>query len=629
MTTTATDVHASQRSRASTWVHMPGLDGVRAVAVTAVLLFHANPTWLPGGFLGVDVFFTLSGFLISSLLLAELGETGRLRFGRFYLRRARRLLPALFLVLVATSVLAATVAQDAAARVREDVVAAFFYVTNWWYVLHGQSYWEATGRPPLLQHLWSLAVEEQFYLLWPVLLFGLWKLGRVRGVRYGALAGALLSTALMTWVAVRDGMPDLTDASRVYFGTDTHAMTLLVGAVLATVWTPSRIARALTGRGQSVVSISGFVALVTLAAIFWFVGPLSGALYRGGFLVVGLVSAAVVACSAVTGTAFATTLARQPLRWLGERSYGIYLWHWPIFMVLRPGVDLDADGWPVQVLRFALTFAAAELSYRFVEMPVRRGAIGRAWASWRARGRLGLAGRAVIAAGTTVAVVAALGVGLSSAQERNPEDVLGGVQAVGDDSLTPTASASSTTPASATLAPPSATPVHTPPILLTGEDAFGLPTTAVGDSVMLGARSSLLVAFPSFLKIDAHISRQPIEIFDRIRARKAAGQLGDVVVIHAGTNGPIRTSDLVEIVRQLQDRSRIVLVTCHGDRSWIGQSNAAIWGVAKLFAGGNVRVADWATASNGHRDWFYADGIHTKGAGSAAYAALIKAAMSK
>jgi peptidoglycan/LPS O-acetylase OafA/YrhL len=262
MTTTVTDAPASQRSRASTWVHMPGLDGVRAIAVTAVLLFHANPTWLPGGFLGVDVFFALSGFLISSLLLAELGETAGVRFGRFYLRRARRLLPALFLVLIATSVLAATIAQDAAARVREDVVASFFYVTNWWYVLHGQSYFEATGRPPLLQHLWSLAVEEQFYLVWPLLLFGLWKLGGVRGVRVGAAAGALLSTALMAWIAVRQGMPGTADASRVYFGTDTHAMTLLVGAVLATVWTPARIGKELTVRGRRVMSGIGFGSLL-------------------------------------------------------------------------------------------------------------------------------------------------------------------------------------------------------------------------------------------------------------------------------------------------------------------------------------------------------------------------------
>jgi peptidoglycan/LPS O-acetylase OafA/YrhL len=500
-------------------------------------------------------------------------------------------------------------------------------VTNWWYVLHGQSYFEVTGRPPMLQHLWSLAVEEQFYLVWPLLLFGLWRLGGVRGVRAGAAVGALLSTALMAWIAVRDGMPVVTDASRVYFGTDTHAMTLLVGAVLATLWTPGRIRRTLTGRGRQAMSGAGFAALGVLLAVFWFVGPTSEALYRGGFLVVAVVSAVVVACSAVTGTAFAGLLSRQPLRWLGERSYGIYLWHWPVFMVLRPGVDLDADGWPVQVLRVAVTLVAAELSYRLVEMPVRHGALGRAWASWRTRGRFGHAGRAAVAGLTAVGVVAALGVGLSSAHEPTVEDALAGVQAVGDDPLTPTATptASPTVPGAATPAP---SPVHVPVTLAAGVDAFGLSTTAVGDSVMLAARRSLLTTFPSIITVDAHISRQPIEIYDRIRARRAAGQLGDVVVIHAGTNGPIHTADLVAIVRELQDRSRVVLVTCHGDRPWIGQSNNAVWAVAKLFAGANVRVADWAAASAPHREWFYADGIHTKSAGSAAYAALIRAALS-
>jgi peptidoglycan/LPS O-acetylase OafA/YrhL len=573
---------------------------------------------------------------------AEPGETGAVRFGRFYLRRARRLLPALFLVLIATSVLAATIAQDAAARVREDVVAAFFYVTNWWYVLHGQSYFEATGRPPLLQHLWSLAVEEQFYLVWPLLLFGLWKIGGVRGVRIGAAVGALLSTALMAWIAVRQGMPGTADASRVYFGTDTHAMTLLVGAVLATVWTPSRIGQALTVRGRWVISAIGFGSLLALVAIFWFVTPLSSALFRGGFLVVALVSAGVVACSAVTGTAFAGVLARQPLRWLGERSYGIYLWHWPIFMVLRPGIDLDADGFPVQVLRFALTFAAAEFSYRFVEMPIRRGALGRGWASWKARGRAGFGIRVGLAALATTALVVSLGAGLSSAHEPTVEDALGGVSSVGDDPLTTSPTPTGTTGASQTPGPsgsassspstsssPTPPPSHVPVVLAAGQTAFGLPATAVGDSVMLAARTALESTFPAFMKVDAHISRQPSEIFDRILARKATGQLGDVVVIHAGTNGPIKTSELVALVAALKDRSRVILVTCHGDRSWIPQSNAAIAATAKYFAGTNVRVADWNAAAANHRDWFYSDGIHTKGAGSQAYADVIKAAMSQ
>jgi hypothetical protein len=363
-------------------------------------------------------------------------------------------------------------------------------------------------------------------------------------------------------------------------------------------------------------------------------------LYRGGFLVVALVSVGVVACSAVTGTVFAGLLARQPLRWLGERSYGIYLWHWPIFMVLRPGVDLDADGFPVQLMRFALTFAAAELSYRFVEMPIRRGALGRGWASWKARGRVGFGLRAGLAALATAVLVVALGAGLSSAHEPTVEEALDGVSSVGDDPLTPSPTATASTSqssapsgsASPTMSPSGSSapkPPHVPAVVAAGDSAFGLPTTAVGDSVMLAARKALQSTFPTFMKVDAHISRQPSEIFDRIRARKATGQLGDVVVIHAGTNGPIKTSELVALVGALKDRSRVILVTCHGDRSWIPQSNTAIAATAKYYAGTNVRVADWNAVAANHRDWFYSDGIHTKGAGSQAYADLIKAAMSR
>jgi peptidoglycan/LPS O-acetylase OafA/YrhL len=597
---------------------MPGLDGVRAIAVVAVLVFHLDPTWLPGGFLGVDVFFTLSGFLITSLLLAELDATGGLRFGRFYLRRARRLLPALFLVLVATALLAVTVAQDAAERVREDAVAAFFYVTNWWYVLHGTSYFEATGRPPMLQHLWSLAVEEQFYFIWPLLLYGLWRLGRRRGVQVGAIAGALLSTVAMVLISVRSDIPDLTDPSRVYFGTDTHAMTLLVGAALATFWAPGRVNASLTARGSKVVTAVGATGLLGLVAIFVLVGPGSTSLYRGGFLVVGIVTAMVVAAAGVTSTLFARGMARQPLTYLGQRSYGIYLWHWPIFLVLRPGIDLDADGWPVQVLRIALTLAAAELSYRFVEMPIRRGALGRAWRSWRARGTRTTVTRSLLAGAVAVGVVASLGIGLTSAKVPTLEDDLGGVTAIGDDPLVPTTSPS---PGASGSTPP---PPRVPPVRPRGVDAFGLSSTATGDSVLLAASEAMQKTFPG-MTIDAQVSRQSRGVFARIKARKDAGKLGDVVVISTGTNGTVLASDLTAMLTLLSDRSRVVLVTPKAPRSWVDKNISIIKSVAATFP--NARVADWNTYARGHRDWFYADGIHTKGAGSQAYAALIRETM--
>ena len=426
----------SPTSRTGSLQRMPGLDGVRAVAVAAVLIFHANPTWLPGGFLGVDVFFTLSGFLITSLLLTELEARGGLRFGRFYQHRAKRLLPAMFAVLIFSSLLALTVAQDAAARLRDDVVASAFYVTNWWYVVHGTSYFDAIGRPPLLQHLWSLAVEEQFYLVWPLILYVLWRLGRVEAVRVGAMVGVFASTAWMGWIAVRDGVPAIADSGRVYFGTDTHAMTLLAGAVLATYWTQQGAISALTRRGRRLVSLLGLASLAGLVVIFRFVDASSWGLYRSGFLWVALVTAGFVAAAAVNGTWFSRALSLQPLRWIGQRSYGIYLWHWPIFLVLRPGIDLDATGWQVQAARFALTFLAAELSYRLLEMPIRRGAIGRLWADWGRRSNKSRPTRVGLTVAMTAGLVAVLGIGLTVVRQPTFQDSLGGVTSVGAGSLT-------------------------------------------------------------------------------------------------------------------------------------------------------------------------------------------------
>jgi hypothetical protein len=341
-------------------------------------------------------------------------------------------------------------------------------------------------------------------------------------------------------------------------------------------------------------------------------------------------------------------LARQPLRWLGERSYGIYLWHWPIFMVLRPGIDVAVEGWPVQVARFALTFAVAELSYRFVEMPVRHGAIGAAWRRWREQGSSVLASRAAVMGATALTVVALLGVGLGSAKEPTVQDALAGVTEVGGEDLlepvspSPAPSGQVGTPPGPSPAPssngsgsltptPSPTPAPSlPPTRGTaapaGQDVFGLPTTALGDSVMLAAREALQETLPG-IKVDAAVSRQSYDLFARLRLRQETDKLGQVVIIHTGTNGSIKSGELDRTLRSLSDRSRVILVTVRAPRSWVDDNNEMIRAAAAKYAADNVRLADWHKASAGQRQWFYADGIHTKGAGSQAYAALIREAM--
>jgi peptidoglycan/LPS O-acetylase OafA/YrhL/CubicO group peptidase (beta-lactamase class C family) len=354
--------------------YLPGLDGLRAIAVTGVLLYHAGLGAL-GGFLGVETFFVLSGFLITALLLAEWRAEGRVDLRTFWLRRARRLLPALFALLALTLVVASVVLPEEVADLGAQTLAALAYVTNWHLIATQQSYFDATLRPPLLQHLWSLAVEEQFYLLWPLLFtLGIARLGR-RGLLVATLAAAAASTAAMALLAEPGA-----DPSRVYYGTDTRAAGLLLGAALALVWTPGVAPRLEHPAAGRLLDAAGLIALAGLGLAYALVNEQDPLLYRGGFTLVALATAVVVAaCTHSRATLLPRLLGLAPLRWLGQRSYGIYLWHWPVFMLTRPMIDVSFDGPLFTVLRFAAVLLLAELSFRFVETPVRQGALARVW----------------------------------------------------------------------------------------------------------------------------------------------------------------------------------------------------------------------------------------------------------
>jgi peptidoglycan/LPS O-acetylase OafA/YrhL/CubicO group peptidase (beta-lactamase class C family) len=354
--------------------YLPGLDGLRAVAVTGVLLYHAGLGAL-GGFLGVETFFVLSGFLITALLLAEWRADGRVDLRAFWWRRARRLLPALFALLALTLLAASVLLPEEVADLGAQTLAALAYLMNWHLIATQQSYFDPTMRPPLLQHLWSLAVEEQFYLLWPLLFaFGIARLGR-RGMLLATLTGAAASTAAMALLAEPGA-----DPSRVYYGTDTRAAGLLLGAALALVWTPGvapRLEHPVAGR---LLDGAGLIALAGLGVAYALVNEQDPLLYRGGFTLVALATAVVVAaCTHSRATLLPRLLGLAPLRWIGQRSYGIYLWHWPIFMLTRPMIDVPFDGPVFTALRFAAVLLLAELSFRFVETPVRQGALAAVW----------------------------------------------------------------------------------------------------------------------------------------------------------------------------------------------------------------------------------------------------------
>ncbi len=632
----ATPWQLDRGPRAKEMGYLPGLDGVRALAVIGVLLYHADLSWIPGGFLGVDVFFVLSGFLITSLILEEFDRSGKVDFRKFYLGRARRLLPALILVLVVVSLAAALVYQDAARQLASDVVASIFYVNNWWYIAADQSYFEFIGRPPLLKHLWSLAVEEQFYLVWPAIAFLAMRRFARKGVFAVAATLAILSTIWMLQLAVANGFPDFADPSRAYFGTDSHSMGLLIGAAMATFWRPGRMRRSLPTGASIIITAIGIAALLAVIWFFVFVGEFTPWLYRGGFLGLALIVATLIAAASHPGVGLGKAMGTQPWRYIGQRSYGLYLWHWPVFMATRPGLDLPLDGVPLLILRLGLTVGIAELSFRFVEMPIRRGVIQRYAARIKAasgarRRRLRLVATAMISAtvvsvvavalllaattrtaGETVVaadVAAAMGIASGGPTEVSLDD--GSEGPAVEPSATSSGGTGTTSPATAGATPP-ATPTRD-----TGT------VSAIGDSVMLGARSVLKDVIPG-TRVDAAVSRYPGAFIGKLKRYVAGNRLAPIVVLHPGTNGVLPESMMREMLDILVDSPRVVVVNTNMPRTWREPNNNVMADVVPEYP--NAVLADWRAASLDKPEYFASDGIHLTEKGAKAYANLIKQA---
>lgn len=632
----ATPWQLDRGPRAKEMGYLPGLDGVRALAVIGVLLYHADLSWIPGGFLGVDVFFVLSGFLITSLILEEFDRSGRVDFRKFYLGRARRLLPALILVLVVVSLAAALVYQDAARQLASDVVASIFYVNNWWYIAADQSYFEFIGRPPLLKHLWSLAVEEQFYLVWPAIAFLAMRRFARKGVFAVAATLAILSTIWMLQLAVANGFPDFADPSRAYFGTDSHSMGLLIGAAMATFWRPGRMRRSLPTGASAIITAIGIAALLAVIWFFVFVGEFTPWLYRGGFLGLALIVATLIAAASHPGVGLGKAMGTQPWRYIGQRSYGLYLWHWPVFMATRPGLDLPLDGVPLLILRLGLTVGIAELSFRFVEMPIRRGVIQRYAARIKAasgarRRRLRLVATAMISA--TVVSVVAVALLLAATTRTAGETVVaadvaaamgitsGGPTEVSldDGSEGPTVEPSAASSAETGTTSP-ATAGATPPATPTRDTGT---VSAIGDSVMLGARSVLKDVIPG-TRVDAAVSRYPGAFIGKLKRYVAGNRLAPIVVLHPGTNGVLPESMMREMLDILVDSPRVVVVNTNMPRTWREPNNNVMADVVPEYP--NAVLADWRAASLDKPEYFASDGIHLTEKGAKAYANLIKQA---
>jgi peptidoglycan/LPS O-acetylase OafA/YrhL len=594
------------RPKDNRFPYMPGIDAMRALAVLAVFGYHAGLDWLPGGFLGVDVFFVISGYLITSLLLREFRGTGHLEIKRFWLRRARRLLPAVGVLIAVAMIVSAIAEPDKIGQIRGDALASLFYFANWHFIYAGTSYFEQFGRPSLFTHLWSLSVEEQFYLFWPLIFAAGMKLfGRGR-LLLGVLAGAIGSVVL-AWILFDPGH----DASRIYYGTDTHAVGLLAGVALALVWSPvelrlpSHKSGALVG---PILDAVGVIALGYLIFCFAQTHDYDLALWHGGYAWIAIATALLIASLAHPAGRLGGILGRPALLWLGLRSYSFYLWHWPVLVMTRPGVDIDLPRGVLIPLQLLACLVLADLSYRFVELPFN----GKAKLPRMPDGWLRYARPALLAAVLGVILIVGWS-GIVNAGGHNAAEAAASTKTFARVKAKPQLPASKPTPTEhksqkeqAKSPPPSK---RWPRIVM------------LGDSVMIGAEHQLAARLGPGFSMDAKVGRQADEFIAIVEKIKRGGHHPAAMVIQWGNNGPLYSADMEAMRKATTNVGQLFLISDHAPVSWQDESNEAIAEASELWH--HTTEIPWKVAAEEGGESLFYDGIHLTPKGATVYARLV------
>jgi peptidoglycan/LPS O-acetylase OafA/YrhL len=591
---------------------VPGLDGIRALAVTTVIVFHLLPGTLVGGYLGVDIFFVVSGFLITTLLLRERAATGRISLRGFWVRRARRLLPALALLLLVCCTAALVVGGDVLVGLGTQVVGAVTFSSNWLFIAAGSSYFGETV-PELFRNLWSLAVEEQFYLVWPLLVVVL--LVRIpRPARLALIAAVAIASAVWMGLSVpADGATF--DPTRVYYGTDTHAFGLAVGAFLAVLL----VGRGLGGSGLTsraarwTLGLGGSLSIAALLALAVVLPGDSVLAYRGGLALVSVLSAIAIAALLVPGSTFARVLDVAPLRWIGLRSYGLYLWHWPVFVLVGaalptwPRDGLGAAG--VGGIALAITVVAATPSYRFLEQPLRRhGFRGTARAILDAapRSRRAFGASAGMLVATALAGASVFALAADPGRGEAQAYIEAGQEAI-DEAAQP--------------APAPVDEEATADAVTTGDEIL-----AIGDSVLLAAAPALQAEYPG-ITIDAAVSRQMSTAPGVLESYAAAGGLRPVVVIALGTNGPFDGATLEQVRSLIGPTRELVVVNTQAPRGWVPGNNDRLSSFALVYR--NVELANWHDAIQPHLHEMARDQVHFGPFGAGIFTATVHDAVDR
>ncbi len=559
--------------------YIPAIDGLRAIAVIAVLLYHLGLDWIPGGFLGVDLFFVISGYVITRLLLDSIEISGGLDLRAFYLARLRRLLPALLFMLISTALAVGIWAPDTIKRFLIDTPFALTGSMNWWLVGRHLDYFEAIGRPPLLQHTWSLAVEAQFYLIWPLILLLILRFFGKKRVAIASLAIAAFSGVALMVVSYSLDAAEASKVSHIYFGTDTHSIGLFLGAALAVSWVPQNFKVEVSKKAQDFIDGIGVFGFLGILGAFLLIDESNPALYKIAFPLAGIFGAAIITSVVHPASRFAPILQNKVLLWIGERSYAIYLWHWVIFQVTRPNMDLAGQTWALYALRILIVFALADISLRYIELPVRRGVVsywfkGLKYRTEAEKKRQKLQVTAI--ATFLVIAISMISARAVSVTNQKNQDFISSLE---DD--TSTALASDT----------------------------GIWLT--GDSVILGIKQKLSERFPVAL-VNARVGRQADELLEVITHDIAIAPDGPIV-LNLGNNNALQESQVRAIFETLKLSPKVIVINTAVPRPWRDANNELISRVASEYSA--ITVIDWSSISEGHPEYFAPDGVHLVGRG--------------
>lgn len=580
-------------SRASKPIgYIPPIDGLRAIAVFAVLLFHLGLKWIPGGFLGVDLFFVISGYVITRLILDSIESANGLDLREFYWARVRRLYPGIIALIVGTLVISAIVAPDAITRIFSDLPFVLTGSNNWHLVSLHQDYFAATGRPPLLQHTWSLAVEAQFYAIWPFILYFIWRKYGKKNVARAALLIAMLSGIALFLFSLKVESANTARISHIYFGSDTHSLGLFLGSALAVSWIPRNLTANISQRAQDFIDGIGVFGFFGLLVCFLFVNETNATLYRAAFPLAGIFGCAAIVSLVHPASRFAPILSSRVLMWIGHRSYGIYLWHWVIFQVTRPSVDLAAgSAIALDAARILLVLALSDISLRYIEIPIRRGVIQNWLRGMKYRTKV-VRKRQWIFVSVCVSLISMVTLASgATAWYRNDHAV---VVIKTDTKLDNTV----ITPANK-----------------------GIWLT--GDSVILGIKTKLSEKKDLAL-VNARVGRQIWELIDVVKADQHLVP-DSIVVLDVGNNNAIVKSDMIALLDLLKNQPRIILVNTSVPRAWKDQNNQIIKEVSTNYP--QTTLVDWHAISLNHPEFFAPDGVHLNENGSNVYVAAILEAL--